>query len=43
VLIAVGLSTPALFFVAGLVSLGCALAVFSISSAAERVAPGVGG
>jgi MFS transporter, AAHS family, 4-hydroxybenzoate transporter len=42
VLIAAGLSTPALFLVGGLVSLGCALAVLSMSSAATRVAPDVG-
>jgi AAHS family 4-hydroxybenzoate transporter-like MFS transporter len=42
VLIAAGLSTPALFFVAALASLGCAVAVLSMSSAAKRVAPEVG-
>jgi AAHS family 4-hydroxybenzoate transporter-like MFS transporter len=39
VLIAAGLSTPALFFVAGLVSLAAALAVFAMGSAARQVAP----
>jgi AAHS family 4-hydroxybenzoate transporter-like MFS transporter len=43
VLIAAGLSTPALFFVAGFVSLAAALAVYSMSRAARWVAPGVGG
>ncbi|MDB6089185.1 MAG: hypothetical protein JWN85_1969, partial [Gammaproteobacteria bacterium] len=42
VLIAAGLSAPALFFVAALASLGCAVAVLSMSSAAKRVAPEVG-
>jgi AAHS family 4-hydroxybenzoate transporter-like MFS transporter len=36
VLIAAGLSTPALFFVAGLVSLAAALAVFAMGSAARQ-------
>jgi len=33
------LSTPALFFVAGLVSLAAALAVFAMGGAARPVAP----
>jgi hypothetical protein len=37
VLIAAGLSTQALFLVAGLVSLGAALAVLSIGAAVGRV------
>jgi AAHS family 4-hydroxybenzoate transporter-like MFS transporter len=43
VLIAAGLSTSVLFFVAGFVSLAAALAVFSMSRAARRVVPGVAG
>jgi AAHS family 4-hydroxybenzoate transporter-like MFS transporter len=39
VLIGAGLSTPALFFVAGLASLGAALAVFAMGRAASQVAP----
>jgi AAHS family 4-hydroxybenzoate transporter-like MFS transporter len=39
VLIAAGLSTPALFFVAALVSLAAALAVFAMGRAAKQVAP----
>jgi AAHS family 4-hydroxybenzoate transporter-like MFS transporter len=39
VLIAAGLSTPALFFVAALVSLAAALAVFAMGRAARQVAP----
>jgi AAHS family 4-hydroxybenzoate transporter-like MFS transporter len=39
VLIAAGLSMPALFFVAGLVSLAAALAVFALGNAARPVAP----
>ena len=39
VLIAAGLSTPALFVVAGLVSLAAALAVLAMGSAARQVAP----
>jgi MFS transporter, AAHS family, 4-hydroxybenzoate transporter len=42
VMIAAGLSTPALFFVAGLVSLAAAVAVFAMGSAATRVAPAAG-